>query len=429
MVSGYINCGAALAQTFSFTEVELRRPNSNLLLPALASCFVVSLFAQTGAPTEPATQTPASQDPALMHRPTPVPAASDGRIKLDVVVTGKQGGQVSGLDIKDFTLLDNKKAQAILGFHAEDASRQAQAPTEVILVLDTVNSTFQQAAFARQQTAKFLKQNGGHLAYPTSIALFSTDGLRIQPHPSTDGSALAALIDQASANVQAVGSAQGGSGEVGRFQLSVRTLAGIAENEAKKPARKMLIWIGPGWPTFAGSNFASSAQDRQRLFDVIVELSTRLREAHMVLYSISPLDTQKRGAALNMPPTGSAGVPTLPMPASESPGAQRTSGGAGGNAEEPNYKEFLKGVKSAKQVDSGSLALPVLAVQSGGRVLNPNNDLSGQLADCLEDLSAFYTLSFDPPHAEQADDYHEIKVLVNRGGLTVRTNSGYYNQP
>jgi VWFA-related protein len=377
---------------------------------------------------EGTTQSSASQGPALVHRPTPVPVTG-GRIKLDVVVTGKQGGPVSGLDIKDFTLLDNKKAQAILSFHEVDGSRQTrEEPSEVILVLDSVNSTFQQAAFARQQTAKFLKQNGGHLAYPTSIALFSTDGLRIQPQPSTNGSALAALIDQASGNVQAVGSAQGASGEVERFQLSVRTLAGIAENEAKKPGRKMLIWIGPGWPTFAGSNFASS-QDRQRLFDVIVELSTRLREAHMVLYCISPLNTQDRGAALNMPLTGSASVPTLPMPASESPGAQRTTVGAGSNAEEPNYKEFVRGVKSAKQVNSGSLASQVLAVQSGGRVLNPNNDLSGQIADCLQDLSAFYTLSFDPPHADQADDYHEIKVLVNRAGLTVRTNSGYYNQP
>jgi hypothetical protein len=71
----------------------------------------------------------------------------------------------------------------------------------------------------------------------------------------------------------------------------------------------------------------------------------------------------------------------------------------------------------------------VLAVQSGGRVLSPNNDLSGQLADCLDDLSASYTISFDPPHAEQADEYHELKVIVNRGGLIVRTNSAYYNQP
>ena len=62
-----------------------------------------------------------------------------------------------------------------------------------------------------------------------------------------------------------------------------------------------------------------------------------------------------------------------------------------------SYKEFLKGVKSSKQADAGYLALQVLAVQSGGRVLDPNNDLSGQIASCIEDLNPFYRISFVPP--------------------------------
>lgn len=175
-------------------------------MPVLASCFAVYLFAQTNAATTATAQSPASpavQEPALVPRPASVPVGADGRIKLDVVVTGKQGGPVSGLELKDFTLLDNKKAQTILGFHVEEGSAQTkEMPTEVILVLDALNSTFQQAAFVRQQTAKFLTQNGGHLVYPTSIAMFSTEGLRIQPRPSSDGNALAAMLEQASAGGQ-----------------------------------------------------------------------------------------------------------------------------------------------------------------------------------------------------------------------------------
>jgi VWFA-related protein len=379
-----------------------------------------------GAQAE-STSAPAQKDPALVLRPPPMPEIKDGRIKLEVVVSGKQGAPVSGLELKDFTVLDNKQMQKILGFHALSGGAQTPvAPVEVILVVDAVNSTFQQVAFARQQTVKFLTQNGGHLAYPTTIAVFSADGLHIQPRPSNDGNALAEVLGQADASIQAVGSATGSYRAMGRFQLSVRTLAAIAENEANKTGMKMLIWIGPGWPMPVASNFASSAQDRQRIFDVIVELSTRLREARMGLYSISPLDTEKGGAVLSMPPTGSARVPTLPMSGAEAAPAQRT---IGGNAGEPNYQEFLKGVKSAKQVDSGSLALQVLAVQSGGRVLDPGNDLASQIADCLKDLSAFYTISFDPPQAEHADEYHELKVVVSKPGLTARSSSGYYNQP
>lgn len=206
----------------------------------------------------------------------------------------------------------------------------------------------------------------------------------------------------------------------------MKTLAAIAENEAKKPGMKMLIWIGPGWPMLVGPSMASSAQDRQRLFDVIVELSTRLREAHVALYAVSPINPAK-GAALRMAPSSSA--TTASMVSAEAPGAHSDSVGDTGSLDEPSYKEFLKGVKSARQADSGNLSLQVVAVESGGRVLNPSNDLEGQLADCLADLNAFYTISFDPPHAERADEYHELKVIVNNPGLTARTNTGYYNQP
>jgi hypothetical protein len=181
----------------------MRRPNSNLFMPVLASCFAVQLFAQANTPMNATAQTPASapaQQPALVPRPASVPAPADGRIKLDVVVTGKRGDPISGLGLKDFTVLDNKKAQTILGFHVEEGNAQApEMPTEVILVLDAVNTTFEQAAFARQKTAKFLTHNGGHLPYPTTVAMFSAQGLRIQPRPSSDGNELAAMLDQASA--------------------------------------------------------------------------------------------------------------------------------------------------------------------------------------------------------------------------------------
>jgi VWFA-related protein len=98
-------------------------------------------------------------------------------------------------------------------------------------------------------------------------------------------------------------------------------------------------------------------------------------------------------------------------------------------AEGSSYKEFLRGVKSAHQAESGDLALQVFAVQSGGRVLDSSNDLAGQIANCMEDLSTFYTISFTPAHADHANDYHDLKVQVSRPGLAARTNTGYYNQP
>jgi hypothetical protein len=117
------------------------------------------------------------------------------------------------------------------------------------------------------------------------------------------------------------------------------------------------------------------------------------------------------------------------MPGAGAPQQSRGGPIMSNTAEGASYKEFLHAVKSAHQAESGDLALQVVAVQSGGRVLDPSNDLAGQIAKCVEDLSAFYTISFTPAHADHADDYHDLKVQVARPGLAARTSTGYYNQP
>lgn len=93
------------------------------------------------------------------------------------------------------------------------------------------------------------------------------------------------------------------------------------------------------------------------------------------------------------------------------------------------YQDFLKGIKTADKADPPYLSLKVLAVQSGGRVVGPDNDLTAQINACVQDAAAFYTLSFDPPKADRANEYHDLKVTVDKPGLSARTRTGYYNQP
>lgn len=52
-----------------------------------------------------------------------------------------------------------------------------------------------------------------------------------------------------------------------------------------------------------------------------------------------------------------------------------------------------------------------------------------QLNRCVADASAYYRISFDPPAAAHADEYHDLKVVADKQGTVVRTNTGYYNQP
>ena len=93
------------------------------------------------------------------------------------------------------------------------------------------------------------------------------------------------------------------------------------------------------------------------------------------------------------------------------------------------YLDYLNGVKTVRQVGVMYLYKKVLAVESGGQVLDKSSDLVKQIEVCVRDANAFYTLSFNPAPAQHKDEYHDLKVEVSRPGLTARTNTGYYDQP
>src|ERR1017187_8739599 len=358
---------------------------------ALCLCLPLLLCAQQSpAAAQAGTAMHEPPEPALTHRP-PGPAVEPGLIKLSVVVTDKSGKPVSGLELKDFTLLDNNLPAKILSFHAIDGTAQkADSPVQVILLLDAINLDFQQVSIARQDIEKFLRQNGGHLAQPVSIFIFLNEGVKVLAQPSTDGNAQAASLSQVDSQLRMIGRSQGRYGDIDRFYLSIRMLTSIAQGEVSIPGRKLLIWTGHGWPMLDWQGLQISSKTEQQLFDSLVELSTRLREAHIVLYSIS---------------SGQAGMGTF------------------------LYQGFLKGVKSAQKANPPNVSLKVLAIQSGGRVLGPDNDLAAQIDNCVQDANAFYTLSFDPPRADKANEYHDLKVQIDRPGLKVQTTTGYYNQP
>ena len=348
--------------------------------------------AGAGSTTRQESSTPPAGQAVTFSHPASAPGDREGRIKLDVVVTDESGTPVSGLDLKDFTLQDNGQPSTIVSFHpvlAMDATVQkTDPPVEVILLIDAMNVPFRSVALVRGGMEKFLRQNGGRLAQPVSIYLLTNDGVSAQARPSVDGNAQAAALIQIDSKLRTIRASAGGYGAFQLFQESIQDLSGIAKSEAKKPGRKLLIWASIGWPMFDELEF-SSPKMQQQYFETIVGLSTGLREARISLYGVSTGET----------------LPFL------------------------YYKKFLKGVKTSEKATPANLVLGVLAEQSGGRVLGPDNDLVAQINSCVADAAAFYTISFDPPRADKTNEYHELKVQVGKPGLVARTSTGYYNQP
>jgi hypothetical protein len=71
----------------------------------------------------------------------------------------------------------------------------------------------------------------------------------------------------------------------------------------------------------------------------------------------------------------------------------------------------------------------VFAVHSGGEVQSGSNDITGEIARCAQDTKAWYTLTFDPQKPDAPNTWHDLLVKVDKPGLKVRTDNGYYAQP
>jgi hypothetical protein len=119
-------------------------------------------------------------------------SGADQRVTLDVVVTDKSGNPVPGLQQQDFTILDNKRPQATTSFLAVAQGSKADGPPlRVVFVMDEVNVSFRSMANARQQLEKYLRQDGGQLPVPMSLAIFNEKSTQVQGTPARNGNLLA----------------------------------------------------------------------------------------------------------------------------------------------------------------------------------------------------------------------------------------------
>ena len=361
--------------------ILLRCAAALMLLPGCTA------FAQqNAAPAAPQERS----HPELAQRPPANPEAD--RIKIDVLVTDAAGHPVTGLQQQDFTLLDNKKPQPIRSFRAVDGSAADEPPAQVIVLVDVTNTDLRVVGNERYQIENFLRRNGGKLMYPTSLMIFNEQAVKGQAQPTLDGNLLADELNRAETTAHSIPMTT--EFDPRRLTLSLDALQLITQVTGKRRGRTILIWIGEYWPMLDTSRYQFTRREYQGQFDRVVSTARELREGRITLYSIYPIDP--------------------------------------GTTNEPHvqhYRSFLRGVPSVNQVQPGDLALPVLAIHSGGRALDAPGDLGDEIADCIAEASSYYTLSFDPAKAKHVDEYHELEVRVNRPHVKARTSAGYYVEP
>jgi VWFA-related protein len=336
-------------------------------------------------------QTPPLRDPSVVQNPLAPLSATDpvvreGLFSIDVVVTDAAGRPVSDLAPWDFTLLDNGQPAKIRTLH--NPLEASERTPELIFVLDAINLSPQQLTQAKSAIVHFLRRKSGRQEAACFLYRLTRDGLFSSSRPTRDGNLLAKEVEQHKSPRIVWRSVRNDGPDllrawVGRSQpnpLSLRALGSIGIDQREIPGRKVVVWISPGWPVNGGDLG----------FDEATELSTRLREARIMLDNVN----------------------VWPNP-----------------DQSFNYHDYLEAPRSQKDMQPAKLALQVIAKHTGGLVLDLSGDLDRDIERCVEEERSFYTLTFNPPRSYQMDEFHDIRVKVDRPALTVRAPTGYYNEP
>jgi VWFA-related protein len=343
------------------------------------------------------------------------------RVTMNVQVNDGDGRPVPNLAAEDFVLFDDHHTREIAALHEINGQAMYDA-TEIVIVLDAVNSTAQELEGERNGIFKYLAQSKGPLPYPTSFILWFDGHLKassatrdrnfvgrafVKMTKDVHSNACAPVEGSVAQAVEGGGAvALGQSGIGGRaedvakchkvhFRDSIAALDGIANQQRSIGGRTILIWAGPGWPLPSDVEFQRlSTKARQTFFEETVDLVRDLREAQVTIDEISPPDGARE-----------AEMARVDMPA------------------------LSAGTTSAREAGPADVALSVLARQTGGRVLNKSDDVTADLASCIHDADVYYSVTFEMMHAAAPHEFHPVELKVNRPGLQVRTMTEYYAEP
>ncbi|MFP5229974.1 MAG: VWA domain-containing protein, partial [Acidobacteriota bacterium] len=279
-------------------------------------------------------------------------------------------------------------------FTAHNLAASESTPQTLILLIDNVNADFSVVSVVRAQIEHFLSKNGGRLPVPVGILVLTDTGMQMIAQPTTDGNMLASVLHQRDGELREIRRSAGFYGAEERTEDSLRGMSQLGRSLAPVPGRKLLVWIGPGWPIFDNPDVIITSQQQRQIFGGIVNFSGMLREAGVTVDSIDPLGPSDAGSPRSF-----------------------------------LWESFTKPVLKPDQSNPGNLALQVFAVHTGGTVEVGSNDITGAIAKCAEDAENWYSITIDGQKADSPNTWHDLTVKVDRPKVKVRALNGYYAQP
>lgn len=398
----------------------------------LALTLLLSLLAPTPGQTEKRAQESNEEDSIVR--------INTSLVQIDVVVTDKNGRQVTDLKPEDFEILENGKRQTITNFSY--VALQPDAQTTVVnppssnpsipvkparirpeqvrrtfaLVVDDLGLSF--ASIDR--TKKGLREFVDKQMQPGDLVaiLRTSGGSGALQQYTNDKQQLHAAINSIKFGLGRVGidafeaidrdrdrpagaiPVPMGENVIGRAAAlederkqffifgTLGTLTAIVTSMAELPGRKAVVLFSDGF-VFQGRDNRTQA-------------------------AVKKLVEQANRAAVVFYPIGARPPQSLALTASDDYDVGSDQATTQVEEREANFFDTMKGLQT-------------LAAQTSGRY---SDDISSGLKRVVDEEKGFYLIGYDPDEAnftpERRDTFHTLTVKVKRSGLRTRTRSGFY---
>lgn len=330
-------------------------------------------------------------------------------VQFDIVVTDKAGNPITGLKQDDFKLTDNKQPVTISSFQDHAAG---SSPAAIIVVLDNVNANFTAVTTERLQLEDYFRKNAGKLANPMGVFSLTVEGLDELTPISTDGTALADALHKKIADSPMARTSSDVYADEERLNTSLQGFATLGR-DLNTEGRKVVVWLGPGWPVIDTSQADVGPVQQQYFFNTVVDLTRMLREEQITIDSVNMVGSANE----NTQTKGRVGF------------SSPTDVYSGGGGTELAWESFMKPLTQQNKAEPGYIALQVFAAHSGGTVVFGSNDVAKELARCAQDANNWYTVTFAAQKASAPNTWHDVDVKVSQPKVKVRTENGYYAQP
>jgi VWFA-related protein len=332
-------------------------------------------------------------------------------VVLDVVVTDKHGKLVHRNDLTkdDFIIYEDKVPQRILSFEspakhempvsatavvnsAADLKKIGDAPV-TILVLDELNSKFEDMSYSRQMMVKYLEEQPPVLKQPT-VLLFAENTKVTQGHDYTQNrDELIAIVKKHMPEYpwRMMNSGRNGPGAVERMAQVLATLQQLAQSSSGTPGRKNIIWVGNGFPSADLVGLDQLTSDT--IEAAVRRVTAKLLASRITMYTINPIAGSSATIDIESPDD----LNQAPLDAGPDPFGAGTV----------NFTDF--------------------APSTGGMSFQGRNDINNVIAEGIAQGDEYYTVSYSPSDkTADPSKYRDIVIKMKDPDLRATTRKGYY---